>query len=179
MKSRKFLNWKFCGSNHVGSDHTGSTTIIKEDISLHINFLQKYYFCHVRNIYLFNNLLFLSQIELLSLKFLFKHFYSNAPFSFSKVFSKNVCNLPLPLSESDSAFSKTQSPQSLVLISNVRMPEWIFLVTSWRYAFYLTRLEHNRYNEISQPTPLPLINPFSLRYRCNCFLICKTIKMSS
>lgn len=78
---------------------------------IRINFLQKYYFCHVRNIYLFNNLLFLSQIELFSLKFLFKHFYSNAPFSFLKVFSKNVCNLPSPpLPESDSAFSKTLTP---------------------------------------------------------------------
>lgn len=49
MKSRKFLNWKFCGSN-VGSDRTGSTTIVKEDTLFHINLLQKYYFCHVRNL---------------------------------------------------------------------------------------------------------------------------------
>lgn len=77
---------------------------------IRINFLQKYYFCHVRNIYLFNNLLFLSQIELLSLKFLFKHFYSTLRSHFQRCFQRMfaICLPPLP--ESDSAFSKTLTP---------------------------------------------------------------------
>lgn len=112
MKSCNFLNWKFCGSNHVGSDHTGSTTIIKEDISLHsyqlppkILFLsRKKYLSLQQSSFPFSNWTFL--VEIFIQTFLF-----HAPFSFSKVFSKNVCNLPSPpLPESDSAFSKTLTP---------------------------------------------------------------------
>lgn len=146
----------------LGSDHTASTTIWKKifHFDSFTSTSSKNIIFVTQEIYLFNNLLriFLSRMKLLSLKFLFKHFYSKCS-HFQRCFQRMFA-IPSPLPENNS-FSKTLTPTP-VLISNVRMPEWIFLVTSWRYALYLTRLalEHNRYNEIFQPTPLPLINPF-------------------
>lgn len=112
MKSCNFLNWKFCGSNHVGSDHTGSTTIIKEDISLHsyqlppkILFLsRKKYLSLQQSSFPFSNWTFL--VEIFIQTFLFQR----SVLIFKGVFKEYLQFAFPPLPESDSAFSKTLTP---------------------------------------------------------------------